>query len=309
MNAFVEFVCPSGHDRSIAQTTCPRCGAMMVHESEMPRGLATRSHAIDDATRAEKLLAAALFFGSIVCGGIVRLFSYDRSAIAWVAMLGLVTLFALSKLTSSMWVRRAFTRGIEQRARRRYAGLPRTTIAAARDGIVCIAGTGRLLAPATSPGGVPALAYRTRRVRAFGAVPDDATTSVFRAYAGAGEICVTDASGVNALIRTEWVEIVNGQDSGGEIVSPPGSAVEVSGHARRVPVPDVAGPGYRGVAEVLEFEGSEEKPVVIRVIDAKELGAPPTGVRVAVDTGCDAEGCHAEVRSAPRASARSVRSE
>lgn len=150
-------------------------------------------------------------------------------------------------------VRRVIARRLTKRAAKRYPGTPRTTIASALEGIVRIRGTGQLLGPAVTPGGILALAHRTK---------DHRTLS--------GEICVGDGSGMNAVICTEWVEIAGGVQFDTDLIVPDGATVEVTGHARRVPVPEASTGNFRRFPEVLEFTGTEETPVVIRVVDRTE---------------------------------------
>jgi hypothetical protein len=299
-----DFVCPRCFDRSCVATTCIRCGNIdMLPAVATPTDgsvpTVERAHRVATERSAWRavlttLCSLALLVPSVARFAVRARFGHElpllTASFALLAVVHIISFFDLFERVDIRDLRRCIAS--------LYPDVRRTRISEAVEGLVRIAGVGQLIVQHLTPEGVPSLAYRSNLITGRGPSPIPLTMNV-----DAGCFAISDGSGINALVSTRWIEIDGATARDGSINIAPGSMIEVTGYARRVPVTDGVNGGLRRAPEILEFAGTPDQPVVIRVMSAKEVAecarTAPNQTSAACETGAVAEYAHASTITAP----------
>lgn len=164
----------------------------------------------------------------------------------------------------------------KRNAERRTRALPVIPIASAPEsGAVRIVGKSRAIRVAHNPEHPPCLAFE-QHTPAF-----EDTPTVYRS--NGGEFEIDDGSGMLAIVRAEHLHIVGGEARDGQIVIPLDATVEVIGDgAWELSTSESVVAHSRRAARILRVEGTEDRPLLLRVVPAASAAPEPapTGVRV-----------------------------
>jgi ribosomal protein L37E len=168
-------------------------------------------------------------------------------------------------------------------AERRTRALAVMPIASAPEsGPVRIVGKARAIRVAHNPEHPPCLAFE-QHTPAFARTP-----AVYRS--NGGEFEIDDGSGVLAFVRAEHLHIVGGEVREGQIVVPLDATVEVIGDGVwELSTSESVVSHSRSAARVLRVEGTEDRPLLLRVVPAASAAPAPTGVRVSAAEPSSAE--------------------
>ncbi len=284
-NTIERYVCPQCGDSCFVATRCFRCGLTMVDRASLPDWEASR-----DITA----YPSAILW-SVATSIVMTLLAWTPLALAcsagawellsWlIAIAEVMSLFSLilGPLASRSIVRRR----VGAVATRRLEATPLTPIRSApNDACTRIRGSAHVIKAALHPTRRDCVAFHQHH-------------SAFERAGGEFEVC--DGSGARAIVKAEHVVIENGS------FVPDGARIEVLGDARWVAEQDdvAAHGGPRDAARCLSLTGTEERPIVIRVLEAGEdgpMGTPSGNVAVAspdAETIPSEEVCPTRVRIA-----------
>lgn len=273
------YACPDCGDRSDFDGECPRCDVALVDATAVAAWQIDQ-HREADATQWidafwSLVAAVAVSFAALL---LIRWWTHGDLALS---QLGAVVATSLSLiplrwLSHGVAVRALGARRRSAAHRRLRAAAPVVIANAAEGAEVKLTGATTALRRAHNPGGPTSLAYEREGVETRGGE----ATNVRRS--GGGEFVLDDGSGTQAIVRAQYVTVVGGVEVEGQRIVPEGARVEVVGVCRwEVSASEGAVVHGRSAARVVRVEGSPDRPVILRVIDA----APETttGVRVSVE--------------------------
>ncbi len=271
------YVCPNCHAESPQPGECAACGIPTIDRASVaPWGIQMRALASEGIARPGYsrgflgCIAAELALPGL---GLVA-FGLATGA-PWAVAVG-------AAVAASPWVaawighqsrRRAASKrvakvlGIDMN--KAFAEQPVVPLASAGEGRVRVGGRLRTRGFALAPNGTPCAAAE---VHSFGG--DAANVASI-----GGLLELSDESGASALVRAEWVRVVDAPRHGNLLVVPPDADVEIVGDAHWVNDDDEsAATNLRTQARRLVISGTRDAPVMIRVVHAKPR--EPTEVRV-----------------------------
>lgn len=267
------FVCPDCGTRSPAATDCPRCEVPLVDErlfsaDALDHHVEVLTVSLDSWPLLVLVLAPMLAAGiEVRLPGTTRVWLGGLPMVATM-FLGLVFLVRQSKQLP--WI--AFRR-FERAARARLEAVTPTTLAGSlAEGVaVRVTGTASGLTHARDPDGRPCLAHQRLSAEKVLAPKVRSGGCVFELVDDAGRRVRVDARhAVIVDVDREPVTIM------------PGAKIEVLGVAHHAVTEDLPADGPRGVSRVVELRGTDDAPIVIRVL------APTTDARVRIDAGAEA---------------------
>ncbi|MDP3276943.1 MAG: hypothetical protein Q8Q09_17220 [Deltaproteobacteria bacterium] len=276
MDESERFVCPICGERSAFQSSCMRCDEPMLDagkvapwqltQSQRPQGMDGEP----PPTVLRSIVASLLFLAATV------------ASIAWGSnLLGTAGVFlgpfallavifgALMAYFGAVDARRSLAEIAKMRA------VPLRKASETGDGVVTrIVGSTKTILPAIPSKGPTSLAFVERRV--ISSERGDASPTIQERSSG-GEFVLDDGSGLVAIVRCEYFEIVGGVRAGNQTIIPEGARVEVVGHARWDVAHESSSVHHaRSAARVVRIEGTPERPVQLRVlqIDERPLESP-----------------------------------
>jgi hypothetical protein len=289
------YACPDCGDRSEFDGDCPRCEVALVDTSVAAPWQIDQHRAIDAVPWIDWLWTAVAVLSLLF--SMLWSLRWHGPLAPWLLKASLFALMAFALRALSHAVASRALRGRRRSAAaRRLREAPEVAIANAPEGAEArISGATTTLRRAYNPGQPASLAYE-RETRGV------AVGNVLRS--GGGEFVLDDGSGAQAIVRAQFVTVVGGVEVDGQRIVPEGARVEVVGACRwEVSASEGAVVHGRSVARVLRVEGSPDRPVILRVIDAPP--AAQTGVRVAVDAvALDEDERHASASEGGRRRAR-----
>jgi hypothetical protein len=267
MDDDLPYVCPQCGDSSPVAVLCDRCARPMTARGATPPAppatwgarLTLATGAFLGGTAGAALAFALMFFERTFFGAFL-FFSVGFLPVVAAGVLGA----RVGRRIASNSLREARSAWQRAEADARLDALPLRELAACDGGVVRVRGRVHAAQPLYGLGNTPCVAIEMVPHGEPLAEPRHSTGSTFS---------LVDAAGVRAVVRAEHVMIAEGEQSEYEVVVPVDADVEVRGVARRLA--DAASPSntYRAVASALEFVGTPEEPVVIRVLRAREPAA------------------------------------
>jgi hypothetical protein len=271
------FVCPICGDRSAFQSSCMRCDEPMLDAGKVASWQLAQSQRLQGMDGEQQVkglssivatilstIATIATIAAVVVGGVWAgsLFGFVGGLLGPFATLAVI-FAALMAYFGAVESRRWLAAIAKMRA------VPLRKASETGDGVVTrIVGSTKTILPAIPSKGPTSLAFLERRVirNERGDAP-----SVIQERSSGGEFVLDDGSGLVAIVRCEYFEIVGGVGAGNQTIIPEGARVEVVGNARW----DVADESSfvqhaRSAARVIRIEGTPERPLLLRVVRASE---------------------------------------
>ncbi len=265
--------------------TCARCELPLADVAFVPEWQRTSVRTPPEYNKAFGIVSAAI--GVIFCGWYAALFF---AGVRERGQMPVAQLLLLAMLLPTMmavgYSYHALGELLRRRnAARRTSALQTIPIASApEDGPVRIVGKARVIRPAHNPDHAACLAFEQSST---------AENSAFRVYrSNGGEFEIDDGSGMIAIVRAEHLQIVGGETRDGQLVIPLDATLEVVGDgAWELNQSDSVVSHTRSAARVLRIEGTQDRPVLLRVVPSPTQAPAPSlsGVRVSAVEHAGAE--------------------
>jgi hypothetical protein len=255
--------------------TCARCELPLADVTFVPEWQRTTVRTPPEYNKAFGIVSAAI--GVIFCGWYAAFFFAGVRERGQTSGAQLLLLALLPILMAVGYTYRPLGELLRRRnAARRTSALQTIPIASApEEGPVRIVGRARVIRPAHNPEHAACLAFEQSSPEKGGGL------RVFRS--NGGEFEIDDGSGMIAIVRAEHLQIVGGETRDGQLVIPLDATLEVVGDgAWELSQSDSVVSHTRSAARVLRIEGTQDRPVLLRMVPSPTQAPAPSlsGVRV-----------------------------